>query len=116
MFKFVTEGLLFHHWGVLDRQKHGVWAGFLNRAGKEVHRRLLAGNAIAAGALAYEAAQSMDLPEMSIWVFQLFGGIRVSWDADEPDAMTRVVGGVTASHSVLQLLDGGQVSASPAVA
>ncbi|MCP3468184.1 hypothetical protein [Bradyrhizobium sp. CCGUVB23] len=124
LFKFITQGLLFHHWGVvLDRQRHGIWAGFLNRPGEEVHRRLLAGNArarvredIGAGALVYEGVQGMDFPEMSIWVFQLFGGVRVSGDADEPEAMVRVVGGVTASHRALKLLDGGQGSASPAVA
>ncbi|WP_176422307.1 hypothetical protein [Bradyrhizobium sp. 2S1] len=27
LFKFTTQGLLFHHFGiVLDRQEHGVWA------------------------------------------------------------------------------------------
>ncbi|WP_456770949.1 hypothetical protein [Bradyrhizobium sp. USDA 4369] len=53
---------------------------------------------------------------MSIWIFHLFGGIRVSGDAAEPDAMTRVVGGVTASQRVLRLLDDGQGSDSPTAA
>ncbi|MDH2406024.1 hypothetical protein QCM77_39950 [Bradyrhizobium sp. SSUT18] len=35
LFKFITQGLLYHHFGViLDRQTHGVWAGFLNRRGR----------------------------------------------------------------------------------
>ncbi|MBR0948303.1 MULTISPECIES: hypothetical protein [Bradyrhizobium] len=43
LFKFITQGLLFHHFGaILDRKKHGVWAGFLNRQGEEMHRQLLA--------------------------------------------------------------------------
>ena len=123
LFKFITQGLLHHHFGVtLDRQKHGVWAGLLNRQGEVVHRQLLAGNArarikgdIGAGALVYEGAQGVDFPEMSIWEFQLFGGLRTSGDPHEPEAAIRLVGGVTASHRVLQLLDGGQGSASPAV-
>lgn len=125
LFKFITQGLLYHHFKViLDRQKHGVWAGFLNRPGEEIHRKLLAAqNArarvkgdIGDGAFVYEGAQGVDFPEMSIWIFHLFGGIRVSGDAHEPDAMTRVVGGVTASQRVLRLLDDGQGSDSPTAA
>lgn len=124
LFKFITQGLLYHHFGVvLDRQKHGVWAGFLNRAGEEVHRKLLSSNArtrikenIGAGALVYEGAQGMDFPEMSIWVFQLFGGLRTSGDPHEPEAAMRMVGGLTASLRVLQMLDDGRGSNSPAAA
>lgn len=58
----------------------------------------------------------MDFPEMSVWAFQLFGGLRVSGDAQEPEAMTRVVGGVTASQRVLRLLDDGQGSDAPTAA
>lgn len=115
LFKFITQGLLFHHFGaMLDRKKHGVWAGFLNRQGEEVHRQLLTGNArsritgdLGAGALVYEGAQGVDFPEMSIWLFRIFGGIRTSGDPHEPEAVVRVIGGVTASHRVLQRLDAG---------
>lgn len=124
LFKFITQGLLHHHFGVtLDRQKHGVWAGFLNRQGEEIHQRLLARNAraringdIGAGALVYEGAQGVDFPEMSIWRFQLFGGLRTSGDPHEPEAAIRLVGGMTASHRVLQQLDAGQGSDSAATA
>ena len=96
----------------------------VNRPGEEMHRKLLAAqNArarvkgdIGGGAFVYEGAQGVDSPEMSIWIFHLFGGIRVSGDAAEPDAMTRVVGGVTASQRVLRLLDDGQGSDSPTAA
>ncbi|WP_315770081.1 MULTISPECIES: hypothetical protein [unclassified Bradyrhizobium] len=122
LFKFITQGLLYHHFGViLDRQKHGVWAGFLNRPGEEMHRKLLAGNArarvkgdIGEGALVYEGAQGVDFPEMSIWIFQLFGGTRTSGDPCEPDASIRVVGGLTASQRVLGLLDNGKDGDTPA--
>jgi len=125
LFKFITQGLLSHHFGViLDRRKHGVWAGFLNRPGEEMHRKLLAQpNArarvqgdIGGGAFVYEGAQGVDFPEMSIWIFHLFGGIRVSGDADEPEAGIRVVGGVTVSQRVLRLLEGGEGTDSPAAA
>ncbi|MDA9426239.1 hypothetical protein [Bradyrhizobium sp. CCBAU 53380] len=124
LFKFITQGLLYHHFKViLDRQKHGVWAGFLNRPGEEMHRKLLSQNArarvkgdIGGGAFVYEGAQGVDFPEMSIWVFHLFGGIRVSGDDHEPEAMTRLVGGVTASQRLLRLLEGGEGMDSPTAA
>jgi hypothetical protein len=124
LFKFITQGLLYHHLGViLDRQKHGVWAGLLNRAGEEVHRKLLSQNArarvkgdVGGGALVYEGAQGVDFPEMSIWIFHLFGGIRTSGDAHEPEAATRMVGGLTASQRALKLLDDGHGTDSPGAA
>jgi len=124
LFKFIVQGLLYRHFEVvLDRQKHGVWAGFLNRQGEEIHRKLLSGNArarikgdIGAGALVYEGAQGVDFPEMSIWEFQLFGGLRTSGDLHEPEAAMRVVGGLTASHRVLQMLDNRLGSDSPSSA
>jgi hypothetical protein len=84
---------------------------------------MLSGNArdrakgnIGDGAFVYEGAQGVDFAEMSIWVFQLFGGIRISGDPYEPEAATRVVGGLTASPRVLRRLNGGQGTDSPAAA
>jgi hypothetical protein len=71
---------------------------------------------IGAGALVYEGAQGVDFPEMSIWEFQLFGGLRTSGDLHEPEAAMRVVGGLTASHRVLQMLDNRLSSDSPSSA
>jgi hypothetical protein len=112
LFKFITQGLLYYHFGImLDRQKHGVWAGFLNARGEKLHQKLLALNSraraqgdIGNGAFIYEGAQGTDIPEMSIWIFTLYGGLQTSGDPDEPNVVARFVGGVTASARVLDRL------------
>ncbi len=112
LFKFITQGLLYHHFDVLlDRQKHGVWAGFLNAQGEELHQKLLALNSrarvkadVGNGAFIYEGAQGTDIPEMSIWIFTLYGGLQTSGDPDEPNVVARFVGGVTASARALDRL------------
>ena len=80
--------------GIPNRQKHGVWAGFLNQPGEKIHRTLLSRNGssrvkgnIGDGALVYEGVQGVDFPEMSVWIFQMFGGICTSGDPYEPEAM-----------------------------
>jgi hypothetical protein len=112
LFKFITQGLLYHHFDVLlDRQKHGVWAGFLNAQGEELHQKLLALNSrarvkadVGNGAFIYEGAQGTDIPEMSIWIFTLYGGLQTNGDPNEPNAVGRFVGGVTASARALDRL------------
>ncbi len=69
LFRFITKGLLYHHWGmVLDN------------------------------------AQGTDIPEMSIWIFNVFGGLKLSGDPDSPDELASVIGGVTASMAALEKL------------
>ncbi len=112
LFRFITKGLLYHHWGmVLDKQKHGVWAGFLNAQGVEFHQSLLSMNSreriredIGNGTFVYEGAQGTDIPEMSIWIFNVFGGLKLSGDPDSPDELASVIGGVTASMAALEKL------------
>jgi len=112
LFKFITQGLLYHHFDVLlDRQKYGVWAGFLNAQGEELHQKLLALNRrarvkadVGNGAFIYEGAQGTDIPEMSIWIFTLYGGLQTSGDPEEPNVVARFLGGVTASARALDRL------------
>jgi hypothetical protein len=112
LFRFITKGLLYHHWGViLDKRTHGVWAGFLNARGIEFHQRLLGMNSsarlredIGNGTFVYESAQGTDIPEMSIWIFDIYGGLKLGGDSDSPDEMASVIGGVTASIAALEKL------------
>src|SRR6202035_1431730 len=79
LFKFITQGLLYYHFGVmLDRRKHGVWAGFLHSRGETLHQKLLALNSqaqaqgdIGNGAFIYEGAQgtdrNVDLDIYAVW-------------------------------------------------
>jgi hypothetical protein len=43
-------------------------------------------------------------PPYASWIFTVYGGIKTTGDSDEPNAIARFVGGVTASAGVLDRL------------
>jgi hypothetical protein len=114
LFRFITQGLLYHHFRVtLDRKKHGVWAGFLNAEGEQIHRNVLAKDCrerirgdVGNGAFVYEGAQGTDFPEMSIWIFKIYGGLKTSGDPDEREIIGGLMGGLTASAGFLERMRG----------
>ena len=88
LFEFIIKGLLWHHWNViLDRGRHGLWAGFLTPIGVQFHRQFFAMNAnarvsanLGEGTFMYEGLQGTDIPEMSVWLFNVYGGMKLSGD------------------------------------
>jgi hypothetical protein len=118
LFKFIVRGLVWHHWSVLLGPDIGVWAGPLNRRGVEVHRSLLSKNTrqraignLGCGTFIYEGAQGTDRPEMSVWLFSIFGGLTLS--EERIHETSSLIGGLTASNQVLAKLDAWGVTSAP---
>jgi hypothetical protein len=112
LFRFVVRGLMWHHWSVLLSPDTGVWAGCINERGVGVHRSLLGKTArnraygnLGDGTFIYEGAQGTDIPQMSIWLFSIYGGVKLSGDHDNPHEVTSFVGGITATNRTLAKLD-----------
>jgi hypothetical protein len=109
LFVFIIKGLLWHHWNViLEPGRHGLWAGFLTPAGVQVHRQFFAmnGNArvsanLGEGTFSYEGLQGTDIPEMSVWLFSVYGGMKLSGDPQAPHEECSIIGGVTATREGL---------------
>lgn len=120
LFRFVARGLIWHHWGVLLGPDIGVWAGCLNQRGVAVHRSLLNKKArqrvngnLGNGTFTYEGAQGADILQMSIWLFSVYGGVKLSGDPDEPKEVTSFVGAVTATKQTLAKLDKLGITSAP---
>jgi hypothetical protein len=120
LFRFIVKGLMWHHWKVLIGRDTGVWAGCLTRRGVEVHRLLLSKNVrdrakgnLGDGTFTYEGAQGTDIPDMSIWLFSIYGGITLSEGSSGPDDVTSFVGGVTATRQTLAKLDAPGITSPP---
>jgi hypothetical protein len=121
LFRYIVKGLVWHHWQVLLSAETGVWAGGLTNRGVDMHRRLLATNArqrasanLGNGTFVYDGAQGTDIPDMSIWLFSMFGGIKLSGDPDAPSDETTLIGGITVTYKTLAKLDAlGITSAQP---
>jgi hypothetical protein len=109
LFEFIIKGLLWHHWNViLDRGRHGLWAGFLTPIGVQFHRQFFAMNAnarvsanLGEGTFTYEGLQGTDIPEMSVWLFNVYGGMKLSGDPQAPHEECSIIGGVTATREGL---------------
>lgn len=89
----MTRGLAAHHFGVVIPNAYYVGAGALASAAEPFMMALLAMNArakvsrsIGDGLISYEGAQGTDDPNLTVWRYRIYGGIRLS-DADSPGEM-----------------------------
>jgi hypothetical protein len=104
LFAFIAKGLAWHHWGVLvSTPDTAVFAGLLNGAGEHLLKSWMAparvrvtGNP-GGGTFSYEGVQASDNPSMTIWLFSVYGGARLSGDPDAPDEEVSKVGAVSGS-------------------
>jgi hypothetical protein len=93
LFALVTRGLTAHHFGVVIPNDYYVGAGTLASAAEPFMMSLLAMNArakvsrsIGNGLISYEGAQGTDDPNLTVWRYRIYGGIRLS-DAESPGEM-----------------------------
>jgi hypothetical protein len=93
LFSLITRALLWHHWqATLESDRHSVWAGFLNSIGLQLFSQFFAANAnarvrenLGEGTFIYEGVQGTDIPEMSLWLFSIYGRMKLSGDASAPN-------------------------------
>jgi hypothetical protein len=102
LFGFIARALAWHHWRALIRPTD-VWVGGLNSTGEgllglwmaQATTRVIGdfGN----GTFSYEGVQASDNPAMTIWIFSVYGGLRLSGDPDAPHEEASKIGAVTGS-------------------
>lgn len=104
LFAFIAKGLLWHHWHVLiTPDTAGVWAGILNGTGERLLTSQMARARVrctgkpGGGTFNYEGVQASDNPSTTIWMFSVYGGVRLSGDPDAPHEEVSKVGAVTGS-------------------
>jgi hypothetical protein len=109
LFAFITKALLWHHWQIiLEPERHDVWAGFLSPTGLQLFRPFFAATANASvrenlgdGTFIYEGVQGNDNPEMSMWLFSIYGGMKLSGDPSTPNDDCSIIGGITATREFM---------------
>jgi hypothetical protein len=102
LFAFIAKGLVWHHWHVLIiPDTAGVWAGILNGTGERLLTSQMARARVrctgkpGGATFNYEGVQASD--SMTIWMFSVYGGVRLSGDPDTPHEEVSKVGAVTGS-------------------
>lgn len=108
LFEFVVRGLVFYHWGTLLDDQHGVRLVTLTKVGEEAFSHFLNMNAhehvsinLGGGTFRYEGKQG-DHPELTVWRFQIYGGLTMAGDPDAPGETARGIGAITATREFLE--------------
>jgi hypothetical protein len=109
LFEYIAKALAWHHWQVLIDGKADVWAGILNATGEALFNSYLAMNArarvdenLGADTFSYLGAQGTDDSQMSVWLFTIYGGLRLCGDPDAPHEQVSKVGVLIASRQFIE--------------
>lgn len=112
LFALITRGLTAHHFGIVIPADYFIGAGILARVTEPFMASLLAMKArakvsrsIGDGLISYEGAQGTDDPNLTVWRYRIYGGIRLS-DAESSGEMPDTIWASSsrkASQSVLNL-------------
>jgi hypothetical protein len=104
---FVAKGLAWHHWGVLITADTDAWVGILTGTGERLLTSWMAPATtrvtrdLGSGTFSYEGVQARDNPCMTIWIFSVFGGAKLTGDPDAPFEQVSKVGAMTGSKPLI---------------
>lgn len=101
LFDFIVRGLVLFHWGAYLTRDYRVQVLALTRAGEEYIDGLFRLNAAARvrvdlgnGTFSYEGAQGVDCPQITVWRFQTYGGLKFA-DSEVPGEVSSGIGALT---------------------
>ena len=113
LFRSIARGLAAYHWNAAIPQNYYVGAGLVTEAGEAVLRPLFLLNArqavqesLGKGLILYEGVQGVDNPSLTIWRFQIYGGVVLGGDPDAPDITASDIWAITSPRPIPGLFDG----------
>lgn len=100
LFAFVARGLIWYHWRTYLTQEHCVKAFLLTRTTEQLFDQYLLPRApvkadLGNGTFVYEGVQGEDCPQLSVWRFSAFGGVKLVGDPKAPDETSSRIGVLT---------------------
>ena len=112
---YLVKGLSGHHWKVLIGPNYTVKFLTLTSHGEVFVRQVLGRRAanrirhdVGAGTIAYEAAQGVDNPKLSVWQFSIYGGMTLADDGTRPKQTGSKFGAIVGPN---QLFDRAEIRA-----
>jgi hypothetical protein len=107
LFAMIARGLIWHHWRTYLTKADFIDIEFLTMVGERFFRERFFGlnarnrvsNSLGAGAFLYEGVQSVDSPQLTVWLMSLYGGIRLGGDDRAPEETASLVGVITGPKS-----------------
>jgi hypothetical protein len=109
LFRFITVGLVWHHWKIRLTSKHFVTVLALSQKGVEVFDRKFfrAANAqnisndLGNGTFVYEAVQGADNAFITAWKYSVYGGLTLGGDPKTPNEGSAILGAMTGPSELL---------------
>jgi hypothetical protein len=98
LFALIVRGLVCFHFGTYLRREDEIPVFFLARAGETYFDRLFSLDVAARvnadlghGTFCYEGAQDVDCPQITVWRFQIYGGVKFA-DSQNPGEISGRLG------------------------
>jgi len=108
LFAFIAKGLLWFHWNTYLSEDDIVDVILLSKHGEEYFEqnfmKLLPRERVAAnlgnGTFLYQGSLGVDISQISVWRFSMFGGLVLSGDPSAPNETSSTIGVLTGPKSV----------------
>lgn len=112
LFEYITKGLLWHHWKTILSNEYFVQTISLTKAGEDFFENnflnLYSPNrvsvALGGDTFRYIGAQGVDDPQISVWVFTIYNGVRLSESGTDHCETSTKIGALTGNKRLLEKL------------
>jgi hypothetical protein len=109
LFKFITKGLLWFHWGALLKENHSVKTISLTEYGEEFFQKhffsLNSINSIKSeisnNTFSYKGSQAVDTPEISAWQYTIYNGVKFTETVEDFAESSTKIGALTGPNELI---------------
>jgi len=113
LFEYITKGLLWHHWKAFLSDDHFVQTIALTKTGEDFFERnflsLHSPNRVSVTlgdeTFRYVGAQGVDYPQISVWVYTVYNGLRLSESGTDFCETSTKIGALTGNKRLLDKLN-----------
>jgi len=107
LFALIARGLIWYHWRTYLTLEHCVKAFLLTRTKEQLFDQYLLPRApvkadLGNGTFVYEGVQGEDCPQLSVWRFSAFGGVKLVGAPKTPNEISSRIGVLTAPTHVFR--------------
>ncbi|HNG04675.1 MAG TPA: hypothetical protein PLQ71_22525 [Nitrospira sp.] len=111
LFQYVARALVWFHWKVYFGSEHDSEVLMLTRYGKAYFDRLFAMRAaqrithsVGNKTFEYAGVQGVDIPQISVWRFRMYGGMVFAGDPAVPNEVSNEIGVLTGPKRITGIL------------
>jgi len=112
LFEYITKGLLWHHWQTILSDEYFVQTIALTKTGEEFFQNNFlnlyspkrVSVTLGGDTFTYIGAQGVDDPQISVWVFTIYNGVRLSESGTDLCETSTKIGALTGNKRLLEKL------------